>query len=168
MKADAPQLDQGRALVGFALAQAGFGDEPTFLAATPADSRTLAQRLEYLVSADSFAGQPRLVAWAIVHARAEQQALDRLAGDPMARAPVRLLARLIAGGLRHERLPDALWPLAVDAARTTDVRTVWTWLLVFVPTIDARATELGLRKRLPLSDEHERYFYSEYVAGRQR
>jgi hypothetical protein len=169
MKPASPQLSQGRALVGFALAQAFLGDAPAFRVAPPPQAGwTLAQRLAHAVEGDSFAGQPALVAAAVVGARGEPAELTRLADDAAQQPAVRLLARLIALGLRHEPWPEADWARVAEAAKATDRRTLWTWMLVFVPTSEAVAREAELRKREPLSESDEHYFYNQYVQGLQK
>lgn len=168
MKPNATQLEQGRALIGVALAQAFLGDTPTFQAAVPQPADwTLAQRLAHAVEGDSFRGQPMLIAAVILAARSAQPELEHLVDDNSQSSAVRLCARLIYLGLRHEEWHESDWPRLEAATHGTDRRTLWTWMLVFVPSADAAAREAELRTRLPLSKDDEDYFYREYVRGKQ-
>lgn len=166
MKLEATQLAQGRALVGFALAQSALGDGEDFR--LPADGNTpLAQRLERAARGDSFRGQPLLLAALLFDVRERQAELARFAEDASQSAELRLLARLLLVGLRRESPTAADWQRFEDARAKLDRRSLWTWALVLTPTEEQAACEAELRKRLPLSDEDVRYYYREYVQGKE-
>lgn len=167
MRPDSSELARGRALLGFALAQAFLGDGKEFAlpAGVAGDGAPLAQRASHAAGADSFSGQPRLVAAFVFEARARQEELARLIVDKAQPAEVRLLARLSLRGLRHEPWEAADWPMVEQAKARIDRRTLWTWVLIFSPAAEQSARERELRQRVPLSDEQERSFYSSFVTG---
>lgn len=161
----ASQLSRGRALVGFALAQAFLGNGTDFVLmkdAATADNMTAL--VERAARGDSFAGQPALLAALILQARGRQPELEQVAADPALAPDLRLLARLTLLALRNQSLADEDWSRFEEARKTADVRTLWTWALVFVPESEQAGREAELQKRLPLSDS---YFYKDFVTGNQ-
>ena len=164
MKPAATHLARGRALVGFALAQAFLGDGADFTLVR-GETGPLAQRVQHAAHADSFSGQPAVVAALVLTARARQPELALLADDQNEPADARLLAGLVRLGLRHEPWTAADWQ-RVDAAKSAgDRRTLWTWVLLFTPAEEQPQREEELRKRLPLSESDTGYFYREFVQG---
>lgn len=167
MRPDSSELARGRALLGFALAQVFLGDGKEFTLPTGivGDGTPLAQRAKHAAGADSFAGQPRLVAAFVFEARARQEDLARLAEDKAQPAEVRLLARLCLRGLRHEPWDATDWQLVEQARSQLDLRTLWTWVLIFAPTAEHATRESELRQRIPLSEDQARSFYESFVKG---
>lgn len=164
MKSAATHLGRGRALVGFALAQAFVGDGADF-ALVRGETGPLAPRVQHAAHADSFAGQPAVVANLVLTVRARQPELALLADDPTQPADVRLLAGLVRLGLRHEPWTAADWQRVEAAKSAGDRRTIWTWVLLFTPAEEQPQREDELRKRLPLSESDTGYFYREFVQG---
>lgn len=164
MKPAAAHLLRGRALVGFALAQAFLGDGADF-ALGRGETGPLGPRVQHAAHADSFWGQSAVVATLVLAVRARQPELAMLADDATQPADVRLLAGLVRLGLRHEAWTAADWQ-RLDAAKSAgDRRTLWTWVLLFTPAEEQPQREDELRKRLPLSDSDIGYFYREFVQG---
>lgn len=164
MKADTPEVARGRALVGFALAQIAIGDTQEYTL-HQADREPLPQRIEYAARADSFAGQPRLVATLLLEARTRQAELAKIVADKAQTADVRMLARLCQSALRHEPLVESDWQLLREV-KSADIRTLWTWMLIFVPAAEQPAREAALRQQLPLPKDYDSY-YREYVQGKR-
>ena len=168
MREGAAPVAQARALVGFALATCALGDGRDFVLPTtswPHDTRPLAARIEHAVGADSYSGQPALVAAVLFDARGHEAELAAIADDAKRPPGVRLLAGLLRAGLRGEAWSAADWS-RFDAARgAVDRRILWAWALMLVPAGEQAAREDELRKRAPLSDEELRYFHREWVEG---
>lgn len=169
MRPGSSALARGRALLGFALAQSFLGDakEFTLPAGATGSGTPLAQRAKHAASADSFSGQPRLVANFVFEARSRQDELARLVDDKAQSAEVRLLARLCLRGLRHESWDATDWQLVEQARSQLDRRTLWTWVLISAPAAEQAARERELRQRIPLSKDQEGYFYESFVTGSQ-
>ncbi|MFO0575039.1 MAG: hypothetical protein U1A78_13710 [Polyangia bacterium] len=164
MRADATGLARGRALVGFVLAQLALGPSAE-LALESRDPRSLAERVKHAAGADSYAGQPHLIAALLMGAHAQAAEMERLAQDPGQSAETRLLARLCLIGLRHKAWASADWQKIEQARSATDRRTLWTWVLLFAEESELAAREAELRQRLPLNEDDETYFYRGFIKG---
>lgn len=168
MKPQAPNLARGRALVGFALAQAFLGDTPD-LTLPDGPKWPLAERLRYAATADSYSGQPRLLAALILAARGRDGELLAYADDPTKPPHLRLLAGLIGQSLRAAPLSAASWQQLDAAKSAADRRTLWTWMLTLTPAAAQPQVEQELRQRLPLAsagaDQDKTDFYREFIRG---
>lgn len=164
MRPSATPLAHGRALVGFTLAQLALGEDPGFVF-PPAAVGGLSERLARVSRGDSFGGQAILLSALLFDVRARQPELAQLVEDPAATKESRLLAGLVLRGLRHEPFAPADWQRLEAAKKIIDQRTLWTWALLFCPDSAQAAHEDQLRQRLPLSDEHNNYFYRQFVKG---
>lgn len=165
MKPQRSPLAHGRALVGFALAQAFLGDGASFKL-PQGQPPPLAQRLARAAHGDFFSGQSHLLAALLFDVRPRQPELVRFVEDKAQTAELRLLASLVLRGLRHEPWTPADWQRLSESRTQTDVRTLWTWALLLAPAEEQPAREAELRQRLPLSDEYERSYYREFVQGK--
>lgn len=166
MRAGSTGLARGRALIGFVLAQLALGASADLALPSP-DSRPLAERVKHAAGADSFAGQPPLIAALLLEAHAQAAELERLVVDPGQTAETRLLARLCLIGLRHQSWTGADWQKVEQARAVTDRRTLWTWVLLFSEEAELAARESELRQHLPLADDDETYFYRGFLKGPQ-
>jgi hypothetical protein len=164
MQPSTTQLARGRALVGFALAEAELGDGALRLPTEPGLDTVdkIATLLDQLDHSDGYAGQPSLVATGILFLAHQQAVLAKIAADAKQAATVRLLARAMLHGYRRDAWTEADWALAAAAVKG-DPRQTWTWILLFADDKDLAATRAELARRFPLSDEHQRYFVGEWL-----
>jgi hypothetical protein len=169
VKPSATQVQRGRALVGFALAEAEAGDDALTklgdedLAATKEAAATRLDRAEHF---DSFAGQPASMAGAVLALARAQGQLVALVSDAKTTPSTRLLARLLLHGYKRDVWTAADWTLAEACEPDLDRRMLWTWLLVFNDEASATGLRAELQRRWPLSEEDKRYFLAEFVDGK--
>jgi hypothetical protein len=165
MRADSTPLARTRALVGFALAQASFGDGADFTL-TSKNDQPLVEQLDR-AARSGFHDAGWSLAPLILDMRERSADLARFAADTTQKAEQRLLARLLSLALAGKSWSAGDWPLVDAAAKESDSRSIWTWIFVFSPTDAQPRQEIELRKRAPLDDAGERYFYKEFVLGQK-
>ena len=165
MRAGATGLARGRALVGFVLAQLALGPSAELTLEKSRDPRPLAERVKHAAGADSYAGQPHLIAALLMGAHAQADEMERLTQDLGQSPETRLLAQLCLIGLRHRAWASTDWQKVEQARSATDRRTLWTWVLLFTEETELAARESELRQRLPLDDDDEAHFYRGFLQG---
>jgi hypothetical protein len=171
MKEGVAPAAEARALVGFVLAEIALGD-PRELALPPTtwprDTRPLAARVERAVRADSYTGQPAIVAAMLVDGRGHEAELEAIAADEAKSGGTRALAAIVARALRGKAWSAGDWALVEAARADVDRRTLWAWALMLVSDGEEAARIGELKRRVPLSDEETRSFFREWVAGATR
>ncbi len=139
-------IAQGRAIVGFALAQVFLGSDGFTWPEAPGTFREALSRVE---KTDFYSGQAIAVAAGLLDPRATAPALVAILTDTTAPATEQLLARLMLHGKNLDVFADSDWALVTKAQKAgCDPRTLWTWVLLFATPGEMPALTAQLRQRV--------------------